>query len=97
MRDHLAVGLRAEPIAFDLQVFLQRLVVFDHPVVNDGNLAIATPVRMSVLCDGGPCVAHRVWPMPRLPDSGQASSCSFSTAIRPTDFETPNIALAPST
>ena len=46
--EHLGVRLRLERVVFRLEKFFDRHVVLDHPVVHDGELAIAGEVRVGV-------------------------------------------------
>ena len=46
--DDLGIGGRMERIALVDQATLERLEVLDHPVVNDGDLAVATQVGVGV-------------------------------------------------
>ena len=46
--DHLGIGGRLERIAFWDEATLERLEVLDHPVVNDGNLAVTAQVGVGI-------------------------------------------------
>jgi hypothetical protein len=58
VRDDFGVGLRFEDVTFGLELFLQREIVFDDPVVDDDDVAAAVGCAFSSV--GRPCVAQRV-------------------------------------
>ena len=60
MGDHLAVGRRAEDIAFAFEPFFERPKIFDHAVMRDRYDLLPADVRMSIVVGRRPCVAQRV-------------------------------------
>ena len=48
VRDDFAVGVGLEPIALDFEFIFQQLVVFNDPVVNQGQDLIAAHVRVRI-------------------------------------------------
>ena len=52
MRDDFGIGLRPENVAFALQLFFQRQIVFDNAVMHDHDVARAIAVRVGVFLGG---------------------------------------------
>jgi hypothetical protein len=76
--DDLGVGLGDELVALGGEFALQVEIVLDNAVVDDDDAAGAVAMGWAFSSVGRPCVAQRVWPMPKVPSSG----CSRSTSSR---------------
>ena len=76
VRDDLRVSLRDEavPLAFELALELE--VVLDDAVVHDDDAAVQSRCGCAFSSVGRPCVAQRVWPMPKSPSMGSRASTS---------------------
>src|SRR5579884_8454 len=71
MSDDLCIGFRVEGVAFGGKLSAQREIVFDDTVMDNYDLIVAVPVRMSIFLSGaavcGPaCVADSVQTGERL-------------------------------